>query len=50
MVTASHNAHKYNGIKIFNDHGEKISDKEDQKKIETFYKSVKIINTIQIIK
>jgi len=42
MVTASHNAHKYNGIKIFNDHGEKISDK-DQKKIETFYKSVKII-------
>ncbi|GIR28995.1 phosphoglucosamine mutase [bacterium] len=41
MVTASHNAHKYNGIKIFNHHGEKISDK-DQKKIETFYKSLGI--------
>ena len=42
MITASHNAFNYNGIKIFNNYGEKISD-NDQKRIEKFFRSKKTI-------
>ena len=40
MITASHNSHEYNGIKIFNNFGEKISD-NDQKKINSYFINTK---------
>ena len=36
VITASHNNSEYNGIKIFNNVGEKIDD-NDQKTISKFY-------------
>lgn len=31
MVTASHNSYQYNGIKVFDDHGDKLSDETETK-------------------
>ncbi|UAT42848.1 hypothetical protein GUI12_01605 [Anaplasmataceae bacterium AB001_6] len=51
MVTASHNDYKYNGIKIFDNHGYKISDEKETQIESAFYhllKNKKILDKFPI--
>jgi len=47
MITASHNPYFYNGIKIFNSNGEKISEKKE-KEIEDMFFSIKQTNSCDL--
>ena len=49
MLTASHNPHTDNGLKLFGPNGMKLSD-QVEKKIEKFWKKLKILGKIKILR
>lgn len=47
MITASHNEPEFNGIKIFNNKGEKFSDQEEEKIERGFIKN-KLVKSLEV--